>query len=140
LKAVEAALAALRPAPAALDRDALLYRAGRAAAPRVRRWQLATAFSSAVAAGLAAVLLLRPGPPPVEHIVYVTAPRPEAPPTPSDAGRSFAAPADPDPWPSTPYTRLEDRLLQSGLDGLPEPPPPPPAEPPADFKTLLRSL
>jgi hypothetical protein len=144
LKATEAALAALAPAPAAVNRDALMFRAGRAAAARGRRlWPLATAVSSAAAAVLSVLLVTRPAPPAVEKIVYQPAPPPAvaepAPPAPAPGGDDSA-----DPWPKTPYARLQDRVLRFGLDGLGEPPPPPPpAEgppPPGGLDDLLNSL
>ena len=52
------------------------------------------------------------------------------------AGSRAAGPAV--PWPATPYTRLEDKLLRWGLDGLAEPTPPP--APPDTLDSLLRSL
>lgn len=146
LSEVAAALAALAPRPPALDRDRLLFQAGRASAPPPWLWRLTAAASTTLAAALASAMLLRPTPPPVEHTVYVrvepnppTPPKAEAPPAP------VPAESEPPPapalysWPSTPYSRLEDRLLRWGLDGLAEPTPAS-AEPPQTLDSLLRSL
>ena len=141
LNHVAVALAALAPRPPALDRDRLLYNAGRASAPRPWLWRLTAAVSTTLAAVLGALVIFRPAPTPVEHIVYVRV-EPPAPPkvdTPPPAAPAESAPlAPPYSWPSTPYSRLEDRVLRWGLDGLAEPPPP--AGPAETLDSLLRSL
>ncbi len=148
LNEVAAALAALRPSPPALDRDRLLFNAGRASVSRPWAWRIAAAASTALAAVLAAVLILRPAPPPVERVVYVRvepAPQPppkaDAPPSPPPAPAESEPPAAPPLYssPSTPYTRLEDRVLRWGLDGLAEPTPHL-AAPPETLDSLLKSL
>lgn len=75
LQALEAALAALAPRSAAIDRDRLMYEAGRASVSTVDasghgRWAWPTAFSamSAVAATLFLALMFRP-PLVVERVV-----------------------------------------------------------------------
>jgi hypothetical protein len=80
LKALEAALAALVPRGDRLQRDRLMFLAGRAAASRPgaavsRRWAWPAAFSAmtAVAASLLVMLVTRPGPQIVERIVEVPA-------------------------------------------------------------------
>ena len=147
LSEVAAALAALAPRPPALDRDRLLFNAGRASTPRPWFWRLTAASSTMLAAALAAALLLRPPPQPVEHIVYVRVePTPQPLPK-TDAPPSPPAPVESEPppapalysWPSTPYTRLEARVLRWGLDGLAEPTPAS-AAPPETLDSLLRSL
>ena len=146
LNAVAAALASLQPHCPILDRDRVLFRAGRASAPRPWLWRLNATISTIAAAVLAAILFLRPGPTPVERVVYVqVAPPPLKAPLPKEKVKPPPAPPEseptesPYPWPTTPYTRLEDRLLRWGLDGLDEPPPPP-AAPPETLKSLLQSL
>jgi hypothetical protein len=145
LNEVAAALAALAPHPPALDRDRLLFRAGRASAPRPWFWRLSAAASTIAAVVLAAILVLRPAPTPVERVVYVqVAPLP-MPAPPKEVVVTPPVPLESEPqepaysWPTTPYTRLEDRLLRWGLDGLAEPSPPP-AAPPETLKSLLQSL
>ncbi len=145
LNDVAAGLAALAPHPPALDRDRLLFKAGRASAPRPWFWRLSAAVSTIAAAVLAATLFLRPAPMPVEHVVYVQVVAPPVQPPPQEEVKRPPAPVESEPteppysWPSTPYTRLEDRLLRWGLDGLDEPPPAP-AAPPETLKSLLQSL
>ena len=140
------ALASLAPRPAALDRDRLLFRAGRASAPHPWFWRLSAAASTIVAAVLAATLLLRPPLAPVERVVYVQVkPPPVKTAAPKEKVEPPPAPLESEPtespysWPTTPYTRLEDRLLRWGLDGLGEPPPTA-AAPPETLKSLLQSL
>src|SRR5207249_654076 len=80
LAELEAALAGLAPRPPDLDRDRLLFRAGQeSAGRRGRLWPWATGLLAAVAAGLGALLILRPDPQPVERVVYVPV-KEEAPP------------------------------------------------------------
>ena len=148
LNDLAAALAALRPNPPAIDRDRLLFAAGRASAPRPWFWRATTAVAATAAVVLAAVMIFRPATPPVEvvRVVYVhdQPPPPPAPPqqneTPPPAPPEAEPPAPPYPWrPTTPYARLEDKVLRWGLDGLAEPTPPPTA-PPETLDSLLRSL
>jgi hypothetical protein len=147
LNDVAAALAALAPHPPALDRDRLLFKAGRASAPRPWFWRITAATTTSVAVVLAAVVILRPLPAPVDRVVYVQVAVP--PPQPAPPKEEIKTPPTtvesepPEPaysWPTTPYTRLEDRLLRWGLDGLDEPSPSPPAAPPETLKSLLQSL
>jgi hypothetical protein len=109
LSELEAALGALSPRKVTIDRDALMYRAGRSAGARPWRW--ATALTSLVAVVLAGALLIRPT---VDRFVPVPAPAPsptspaevEPPPTAGGAG-----PAS--------YLYLQEQVLNRGLDGLP---------------------
>ena len=148
LNEVAAALAALRPSPPALDRDRLLFNAGRASVSRPWLWRIAAAASTAAAA--------RPGRDP-DSAARAAAGRARrlrpgraGPATAAAKDRGAAlpppAPAESEPppgplysSPSTPYTRLEDRVLRWGLDGLAEPAPPP-AAPPETLDSLLKSL
>jgi hypothetical protein len=145
LNEVALALAALAPRPAVLDRDRLLFRAGRASAPRPWFWRLSTAVSTIAAVVLAAILVLRPTPTPIERVVYVQVVRPPVPVPPKEEVQTPSMPPESEPqepaysWPTTPYTRLENRLLRWGLDGL-DAPPPAPAAPPETLKSLLQSL
>jgi hypothetical protein len=138
LTALADSLRALAP-QARLDRDALMFRAGAAAARRAGLWPAATLLSSAVAVTLGLVLVLRPSPPPrvIERIVTVpaeqlTLPREETPEPPAADGYT------PDPaLPETasPYRKAQEHLLRWGLEGLGEP-----AEPPADKRQTMESL
>lgn len=105
LAAIQAALAALTPQAAGLDRDRVMYLAGRAAAcqPARRRaaawlWPCATAASLM----LAAVLGLR-GPRPSE---------------PAQVAAFAPSPYQPD---ANTYLRLRELVLARGVDALPEP-------------------
>jgi hypothetical protein len=126
LAALEAALAGLAPAPPAFDRDRLLFRAGQESAPgRSRLWPWATGVLAAVAAGLGALLVLRPEPKSVERVVYV---KDEAPPV-----QPAVAPAPPVAAPQTPEEtaadaeerarfsafRLQREALRWGVEALP---------------------
>jgi hypothetical protein len=133
------ALRGLAPSAGRLDRDALLFRAGQAAAPRGPGrwlWPLATALASSLALGLGLALLLRP---PVTHtverVVHVPvdwpAPGP-APPPPVAPPGGPAAPAEEGPSappeslpPAGPgrYRQVQENLLRWGLDGVGAPAP-----------------
>ena len=60
LKPLEAKLATLRPRQDRLDRERLIFLAGRASAPAARRWPVAFAAMTAVAATLLGLLVARP--------------------------------------------------------------------------------
>jgi hypothetical protein len=132
---LERALLALAPAVAALDRDQLLFEAGRRSARR-RGWPFATAALALLAAGLGAALILRPAPPPVERPIVVQVPSPE--PSPPDLSE---LPPDSEPGPPPAgqpgYFQLREQLLARGLDALPLPPPAPAAGPPSTLDDLL---
>src|SRR6516225_6587980 len=87
LEALAGALRGLAPRPAEIDRDRLMFHAGRASAPRGWAWPLATAASAAAAVALALLLWARPEPPPriVERVVYVPAALPDEAPAASDS-------------------------------------------------------
>jgi hypothetical protein len=108
LTAFEADLGALSPAPHRLDRDRLMYLAGRSSAlgrraTAIRRaWPAIAAGLALVSLGEAALLVTRADPEPrvVERVVYLPAPAPSPSPIgPPEALASTAAeePADPDP-------------------------------------------
>jgi hypothetical protein len=139
------ALRGLAPDPTPLDRDALMYRAGRNAARGVRLWQAAAALSTAAALALGLVLGLRPEPQAVTHTVVVTVtkevpvPVESSPPAPERQADGFfvGTPAEPVDRPLP--RRLEEQVLRWGLDGLPLPPPATPREAPS-MDELLKSL
>jgi hypothetical protein len=117
---LEAALGALRPAAAGIDRDCLMYRAGeRAGGRRQRLWQGATAM---FAAALMTSLLIRPAPRYVDRYVYVEAgaparvadARPVHEPGPADDGVQGLLMQD-----ATGYVRLREAVLVRGIDALP---------------------
>lgn len=121
---LETTLAALRPAAPAINRDALMFAAGRASAvPRrsVHVWQAATAV---LAAGLCVSLLLRPTP--VERIVVVAPPQETAQPL-AHTPPTVTPPHDPvtpaaarlEPLPPDAYLPLRNAVLSRGIDALP---------------------
>jgi hypothetical protein len=136
LDALAGALRGLAPRPGGFDRDRLMFRAGRASAPRGWAWPLATAASGAAAVALAVLLWARPEPPP--RVVYVQADRPQ--PAASDGGAPGPhAEGASGGW--SHYLQLQDKLLRDGLDGLPAPPDQPPErDGPPTVDALLQSL
>jgi hypothetical protein len=120
---LEAALASLAPAP--INRDVLMFRAGRASAPRGRFWPCAAAVLAVIATGLGAALAVRPGPQFFERVVFVPMPAPpprvaEAPPP---------APIRETPEDSVSASErarlscfaLQQQALRWGVEGLPTP-------------------
>lgn len=153
LTALAAKLQALAPAAPGLARDEVLFRAGKAAAPRPSRWwAAATAASLLLALGLGVALYFRPAPPTetVVQTVVVPAPVPvlvRGEPTPSPGPESFVKvpeEAAPEPMPApenrSPYQRLQEHLLRWGFDGLERPHPPEPPKTPMTPDDLLKSL
>jgi hypothetical protein len=119
----EAALSALTPRAAGMDRETLFFQAGQAAALRdlnrrrslLSRWAWPGAFSAmtAVAATLLVMLTLRTGPMPstsrvpdtiAEQLSPLAAPDPQA----DDRSQDMVA-----------YSRLRERVLRQGVDALP---------------------
>ena len=119
------ALARLVPAPGQFDRDALIYRAGLAAArPRPSwLWPCATAAMALLAAGLGAALFLQTPRQQVREVVVIRDLRqePEPPPAPAPSAAGETPARQP---PLTFYTQLQEQVLRWGLDGLPQQPPP----------------
>jgi hypothetical protein len=121
----EAALAALVPAQSRIDRDAVMFRAGQAAAAAHsgrRVWMAVAASLGLVALGEAAVIA-RGAATSAERIKVVRAPEQfhAAPPVETQS----AAPSSEsigEPMPAlgrTEYERLVGQVLRYGLDGLP---------------------
>jgi hypothetical protein len=139
LNALEAGLRQLAPRAPTLDRDALMFRAGRASAPRGWAWPLAAAASTLVAVALGMALALRPDPPTSVRVVQVPAPEPApspgpepvSPPAPTVSGDSWSPE-------SSRYFRLQEQVLRWGLDGLPPLPPATAPPEPATLDNLLR--
>jgi hypothetical protein len=133
LAELETALAALRPAPAAFDRDRLMFRAGVTAARRHRwLWPGTTAALALLAAGLGMALVFRPNPQVVERVVCRDRDEPPAPPAvvdvPADSASNQAVER---------YFRFRDELLSRGIDAIPESPAGPPAESPERIEQSL---
>jgi hypothetical protein len=144
----------LRPSRAALDRDALMFGAGRASAPRVWPWRVAAGvavvFACAFALAFVSVATRAPTPavvPPAPHARQADAvgeaDQPAA--LPGGAPDEAGPPQPASPWsaalpamPEGQSDRLRDHLLQWGLDGLGPPPPTPPGR--RSLDDLLRSF
>jgi hypothetical protein len=150
LKAFEDALKALAPSPPAINRDRLMYQAGKSAAPAPRGWQAATAVLSCLVVALAATSALRPPPPAQERVVYVRVHAqppeppppslPEGPPSPEQeqAGPSFTVSAAIEPMPR--YRRAQENVIRWGLYGVPAPPAIPKPDEAQSLDTMLDSL
>lgn len=125
LTRLEAFLQSLAPHPAALDRDRLMYQAGRtSAAGRGWLWPSASAVLAAAVAVLGAALWLRPDPAVVERVVYLPPPAPVDEPAPVTG-----------PPVQADYLRLRQEVLLHGVDVLARPPAPSaegPSRPPED--------
>jgi hypothetical protein len=137
LRALETGLKGLTPA-ATLNRDRLLFEAGRASRRPGLAWPLAAGAASLTAVVFAALLLIRPEQQATERIVYIPVPTPVEP--------TAAAPAEMPP-PSVEsgasalerYQRVQEQVLRWELDGLPSVAPERKATPPSSME-LLRSL
>jgi hypothetical protein len=127
----EQSLAALSPSRGRLDRDRLMFEAGRRSAIAPRRatwaWPAVAASLAAVVLGQTFALTRRPEPRIVERVVVVYEPadvsaQPVAPVV--VLSRNPAPEADrPDESAESPYLRLRRQIERFGLDGLPEPSP-----------------
>jgi hypothetical protein len=146
----------LSPQACPLDRDALMFRAGRSSARAHWLWPVLAALATCLAVTFGAALLVQPPPTRIDeaHTYYpprippqVNFPRsiisssdPDGPSEPP--GDAVAAPPRDDLWatPDTGYFHTQNSLLRWGLDGVPLPPAeaaPRPAEKPA---MLIRSF
>jgi len=112
LAALEASLAALTPRPSTVDRDRLMFLAGRASGASARRrgpaswlWPLATAASLLLAAGLGTLAWLREVDQPVAYV--------PAAPT-QDLLRTSAESTR---W-AADYLRLRNRVIDRGVDAV----------------------
>jgi hypothetical protein len=130
LKKLADALAALTPRPAHLDRDGILFEAGRRSARTAGFWPWTTASMTAVALALAVALAIRPHPPTVVH--FVPAPQkseaapanevvPELPPIAFEVKEGAL--------PSGSYFRDQQTALRHGLESLQGAPVEPPTRP-----------
>ena len=123
LAAFTRTLAEAVPHPGRLDRDALLFAAGRAAGRRGRFWPATAAALAVLSASLGATLLFRtPAVVEVVRIVHV--------PIPAPAPEPAVLPAEePSPPPAAPLAaewvtdlRLRERMLREGSSAVPSSP------------------
>ncbi len=141
LDAVDAGLRRLSPAPAALDRDRLMYRAGRTSVPSGWMWPAATGISSLAALVLGVLLLTRPEPAPriTERIVYLPSPEKAVAPAPSVIPEPAPILASPEPMGDLPhYRQIQERILRWDLEGVPASQPEKQA-PHEKYKMLMQS-
>jgi hypothetical protein len=136
MNALEASLGKLSPSPAALDRDQLMFQAGRASARLRWLWPAVAGTASLTAAALALVLVFRPVPVSVveQRVVVIRQQAPPAvpahPETPPEPWVETSAPVeDEPPLPQAEYLRRRQEVLRWGVDMLPPLAPggPPPA-------------
>ena len=142
LAAVEAVLSSLSPAPSGLDRDGLMYLAGRASAgkssPSARRrradwlWPCTTAAMVLVAVTFATMWLARGGPEVVTHVVYVESDRPAKAQGQSEQ-QAVAIEVEVEVTAKrkelrTDYLQLRRPVLIHGVDAIPQPHPTPAAD------------
>ena len=121
LTAIEAALGSLAPSKSRINRDRLMFEAGRASVrPSTagrRGWVAVAASLALVASGEGVMLARRPAPEVVERIVVVREPAiPPALAVPEPAPRPTGLAFD---FGSSPHDRLAGQILRYGLDGLP---------------------
>jgi hypothetical protein len=118
LDALTAALGGLSPATPALNRDRLIYEAGRRAASPRRVWPIATGVLAILSVGLGARLATTSVPAPLVEYVYVSPPpAPEShPPV-----YAYGSPETVTPRSSgAGYLRLRDQVVRFGADSLPD--------------------
>jgi hypothetical protein len=146
LSRLENALRGLAPVPVQLDRDRLMFDAGRAIHPTGWKWPLATGALSVVAVVLGVCLFMRPEPRVVERIVRVYVPAQPLPaPAPPTPGPDSTPGEFTSPGPTLPgtsgYLQLQEQVLRWGLDGVPAArPTPPPPQTPDTVEKLLKSF
>ncbi len=141
---LENALKGLAPAPAAIDRDRLMFLAGQAGSRRALLWKLTSGMFAAASLALALILLLRP---PAEiRTVHVVVPGPspreipESKPQENPFTNTEPVPAlTPDnTLPDLAYYRLQQQIMRFGVDGIPalSHPGPPIYDPPVTVDRL----
>ncbi len=127
LNTIEAALGSLAPARSQVNRDRLMFEAGRASVrPSTsgrRGWIAAAASLALIASGEGALLAIRPAPQVIERIVVIKEPAkppveplPEIPEIPRPVPPSTESLLGFDPGD---HDRLAGQLIRYGLDGLP---------------------
>lgn len=158
LRAVENALSSLSPSRSGVDRDRLMFEAGRRSARTRWAWPSATAALAFLALGEAALLTTRATPEPqvIERIVEVKVPTPDtAVPVvilrqnrQADESSSpsflFAPGAESGPLANQDYYHLREQALRFGVDSLPASPPlasrTDPGQGDDSFRSEIRSL
>lgn len=109
-KALESALGQLKPASTALNRDEMMFNAGRATAPNSRPWQM---LSGVLTALLLASVLVHPGSNGSEDSTSPLAPAR------FEVAQAVDHPVQIQSRGSLEYVTLRQRVVERGLDGLP---------------------
>jgi hypothetical protein len=131
---LEAALGGLKPARAAMNRDRLMFQAGRAAARRQSRlWQAVSACLTIV---LLASIAYRPAPTAVETGVVTVASRPQPAQAIEPAGERHDMPGLRYFESANDYVRMRAAVLRRGIDALPASNPAPTDEEEEPMKEL----
>jgi hypothetical protein len=133
---LEQALQTLSPAPVQLDRDQVLFRAGRYAAFRATRlWRAAAILFALLTGGVSVAWWYQPRPGPEVRIVEVpvkvivpqavpeTKKAPEPVPAPKPPDTTPVSPKRAEPAPVLAHHRLQAESLRHGLESLPHLPP-----------------
>ena len=120
LNKVADALAALTPRPAHLDRDGLLFEAGRRSVRPGRFWPIATLAAGVVACVLLVALVIGPEPTTVVRWIQLDQPPTGTPqtivaPAPSGAALEF----EEAPLPPGSYWHLQQSALRNGIERMP---------------------
>ena len=123
INALESALGKLSPSPAALDRDRLMFQAGRVAARRPWLWPAVAGAASLTAAALALVLVFRSAPVAIVEQRVVVIQQQTSPVGPAHSERrpetSEPVGEDEPPLPRAAYLRRLQEVLRWGVDTLP---------------------
>lgn len=137
LDALETQLRRLAPRESDIDRDQLMYRAGRDSVRGLWVWPVATAVSTLTAMVLGVLLSMQPG----ERVVYVPiveqAPSPPVIVSPPSERIEASGPVAVEEL--SPKQRLLEHLVRWGLDGL-SPAPPPLGSPPRSLSSHYSDL
>jgi hypothetical protein len=136
---LETALGSLRPIATSMDRDLLMFRAGRASGRRhYRIWQGGVAVLAVL---LTVSLLHSPTVGPIERVQYVTDEQQAAPANMMTMTKAPTGPARTRSLMPGNYIRLRNRVLIGGLDELPEAQSSSgPSEPPMTRQQLLEMM
>jgi hypothetical protein len=146
LSEIESALGSLAPTRSRVDRDLVMYQAGRTSVrpgqSGPRGWMAVAAACGLVALGEGALLARRPAERVVERIVVVR--EPAAPPVGPSLESVEAQPPAPSRRPPETGPAAHDRLawqvLRYGLDGLPAPRPSMGSDRPASQRSLREEI
>ena len=126
----ETSLSSLSPARSAVNRDAIMFRAGQRSMQRNWVWPSATAALTLISLGEAALLATRPTPEPriIERIVEVPAPAAAPVATRRPVPEDYRGPSEPTTtFQETgalarhDYYHLREQALRFGVDNLPSP-------------------